>query len=402
MRKGICFCLRIKSGGGIVKIEGDRYMKKEKLSDEKLKTNKVELALYLVIAIIIIGLSMGTYIFLNRQDNKKIDSDLPKNSKSDNKKGDSDDSKDTKPDDNDNNTKPKEDDLKIKEEKVKTYSKNDYLSDYPYYPIRSLEIKKDTTIKFTETYEDYDNVDNNGDHQSTEIQYSASIENGKVVIKNITENKSYTIKKISNAKELAVMNFSLYAGYAVLTTDGKVYISEYPYVGVYQNLKDKKDISVQEDYIKLASSKKFDEIGYFNVMDAELYLKSTDNVYYKYNSAKKEILEAFKPIEKNEWLIRYDGTLRYENVDNVLKTSNGEIIYVNYLFFYEDEDNLSSELYIIDISRNLYKIDMNKYVANKVSDNLVKKVIENGSEYSVIYENNDKLNLGKYIQVFHR
>lgn len=377
-------------------------MKKEKLSDEKLKTNKVEWALYLVIAIIIIGLSMGTYIFLNRQDNKKIDSDLPKNSKSDNKKGDSDDSKDTKPDDNDNNTKPKEDDLKIKEEKVKTYSKNDYLSDYPYYPIRSLEIKKDTTIKFTETYEDYDNVDNNGDHQSTEIQYSASIENGKVVIKNITENKSYTIKKISNAKELAVMNFSLYAGYAVLTTDGKVYISEYPYVGVYQNLKDKKDISVQEDYIKLASSKKFDEIGYFNVMDAELYLKSTDNVYYKYNSAKKEILEAFKPIEKNEWLIRYDGTLRYENVDNVLKTSNGEIIYVNYLFFYEDEDNLSSELYIIDISRNLYKIDMNKYVANKVSDNLVKKVIENGSEYSVIYENNDKLNLGKYIQVFHR
>lgn len=377
-------------------------MKKEKLSDEKLKTNKVEWALYLVIAIIIIGLSMGTYIFLNRQDNKKIDSDLPKNSKSDNKKGDSDDSKDTKPDDNDNNTKPKEDDLKIKEEKVKTYSKNDYLSDYPYYPIRSLEIKKDTTIKFTETYEDYDNVDNNGDHQSTEIQYSASIENGKVVIKNITENKSYTIKKISNAKELAVMNFSLYAGYAVLTTDGKVYISEYPYVGVYQNLKDKKDISVQEDYIKLASSKKFDEIGYFNVMDAELYLKSTDNVYYKYNSAKKEILEAFKPIEKNEWLIRYDGTLRYENVDNVLKTSNEEIIYVNYLFFYEDEDNLSSELYIIDISRNLYKIDMNKYVANKVSDNLVKKVIENGSEYSVIYENNDKLNLGKYIQVFHR
>lgn len=377
-------------------------MKKEKLSDEKLKTNKVEWALYLVIAIIIIGLSMGTYIFLNRQDNKKIDSDLPKNSKSDNKKGDSDDSKDTKPDDNDNNTKPKEDDLKIKEEKVKTYSKNDYLSDYPYYPIRSLEIKKDTTIKFTETYEDYDNVDNNGDRQSTEIQYSASIENGKVVIKNITENKSYTIKKISNAKELAVMNFSLYAGYAVLTTDGKVYISEYPYVGVYQNLKDKKDISVQEDYIKLASSKKFDEIGYFNVMDAELYLKSTDNVYYKYNSAKKEILEAFKPIEKNEWLIRYDGTLRYENVDNVLKTSNGEIIYVNYLFFYEDEDNLSSELYIIDISRNLYKIDMNKYVANKVSDNLVKKVIENGSEYSVIYENNDKLNLGKYIQVFHR
>lgn len=377
-------------------------MKKEELNDEKLKTNKVEWALYLVIAIIIIGLSMGTYIFLNRQDNKKIDSDLPKNSKSDNKKGDSDDSKDTKPDDNDNNTKPKEDDLKIKEEKVKTYSKNDYLSDYPYYPIRSLEIKKDTTIKFTETYEDYDNVDNNGDHQSTEIQYSASIENGKVVIKNITENKSYTIKKISNAKELAVMNFSLYAGYAVLTTDGKVYISEYPYVGVYQNLKDKKDISVQEDYIKLASSKKFDEIGYFNVMDAELYLKSTDNVYYKYNSAKKEILEAFKPIEKNEWLIRYDGTLRYENVDNVLKTSSGEIIYVNYLFFYEDEDNLSSELYIIDISRNLYKIDMNKYVANKVSDNLVKKVLENGSEYSVIYENNDKLNLGKYIQVFHR
>lgn len=377
-------------------------MKKEKLSDEKLKTNKVELALYLVIAIIIIGLSMGTYIFLNRQDNKKIDSDLPKNSKSDNKKGDSDDSKDTKPDDNDNNTKPKEDDLKIKEEKVKTYSKNDYLSDYPYYPIRSLEIKKDTTIKFTETYEDYDNVDNNGDHQSTEIQYSASIENGKVVIKNITENKIYTIKKISNAKELAVMNFSLYAGYAVLTTDGKVYISEYPYAGVYQNLKDKKDISVQEDYIKLASSKKFDEIGYFNVMDAELYLKSTDNVYYKYNSAKKEILEVFKPIEKNEWLIRYDGTLRYENVDNVLKTSSGEIIYVNYLFFYEDEDNLSSELYIIDISRNLYKIDMNKYVANKVSDNLVKKVLENGSEYSVIYENNDKLNLGKYIQVFHR
>lgn len=377
-------------------------MKKEKLSDEKLKTNKVEWALYLVIAIIIIGLSMGTYIFLNRQDNKKIDSDLPRNSKSDNKKGDSDNSKDTKPDDNDNNTKPKEDDLKIKEEKVKTYSKNDYLSDYPYYPIRSLEIKKDTTIKFTETYEDYDNVDNNGDHQSTEIQYSASIENGKVVIKNITENKSYTIKKISNAKELAVMNFSLYAGYAVLTTDGKVYISEYPYVGVYQNLKDKKDISVQEDYIKLASSKKFDEIGYFNVMDAELYLKSTDNVYYKYNSAKKEILEVFKPIEKNEWLIRYDGTLRYENVDNVLKTSSGEIIYVNYLFFYEDEDNLSSELYIIDISRNLYKIDMNKYVANKVSDNLVKKVIENGSEYSVIYENNDKLSLGKYIQVFHR
>lgn len=362
-------------------------MKKEELSDEKLKTNKVEWALYLVIAIIIIGLSMGTYIFLNRQDNKKIDSD---------------NSKDTKLDDKDNNTKPKEDDLEIKEEKVKTYSKNDYLSDYPYYPIRSLEIKKDTTIKFTETYEDYDNVDNNGDHQSTEIQYSASIENGKVVIKNITENKSYTIKKISNAKELAVMNFSLYAGYAVLTTDGKVYISEYPYVGVYQNLKDKKDISVQEDYIKLASSKKFDEIGYFNVMDAELYLKSTDNVYYKYNSAKKEILEAFKPIEKNEWLIRYDGTLRYENVDNVLKTSNGEIIYVNYLFFYEDEDNLSSELYIIDISRNLYKIDMNKYVANKVSDNLVKKVIENGSEYSVIYENNDKLNLGKYIQVFHR
>lgn len=377
-------------------------MKKEKLSDEKLKTNKVEWALYLVIAIIIIGLSMGTYIFLNRQDNKKIDSDLPRNSKSDNKKGDSDDSKDTKPDDNDNNTKPKEDDLKIKEEKVNTYSKNDYLSDYPYYPIRSLEIKKDTTIKFTETYEDYDNVDNNGDHQSTEIQYSASIENGKVVIKNITENKSYTIKKISNAKELAVMNFSLYAGYAVLTTDGKVYISEYPYAGVYQNLKDKKDISVQEDYIKLASSKKFDEIGYFNVMDAELYLKSTDNVYYKYNSAKKEILEAFKPIEKNEWLIRYDGTLRYENVDNVLKTSNGEIIYVNYLFFYEDEDNLSSELYIIDISRNLYKIDMNKYIANKVSDNLVKKVLENGNEYSVIYENNDKLNLGKYIQVFHR
>ena len=377
-------------------------MKKEKLSDEKLKTNKVEWALYLVIAIIIIGLSMGTYIFLNRQDNKKIDSDLPRNSKSDNKKGDSDDSKDTKPDDNDYNTKPKEDDLKIKEEKVKTYSKNDYLSDYPYYPIRSLEIKKDTTIKFTETYEDYDNVDNNGDHKLTEIQYSASIENGKVVIKNITENKSYTIKKISNAKELAVMNFSLYAGYAVLTTDGKVYISEYPYVGVYQNLKDKKDISVQEDYIKLASSKKFDEIGYFNVMDAELYLKSTDNVYYKYNSAKKEILEAFKPIEKNEWLIRYDGTLRYENVDNVLKTSSGEIIYVNYLFFYEDEDNLSSELYIIDISRNLYKIDMNKYVANKVSDNLVKKVLENGSEYSVIYENNDKLNLGKYIQVFHR
>lgn len=377
-------------------------MKKEKLSDEKLKTSKVEWALYLVIAIIIIGLSMGTYIFLNRQDNKKIDSDLPKNSKSDNKKGDSDDSKDTKPDDNDNNTKPKEDDLKIKEEKVKTYSKNDYLSDYPYYPIRSLEIKKDTTIKFNETYEDYDNVDNNGDHQSTEIQYSASIENGKVVIKNITENKSYTIKKISNAKELAVMNFSLYAGYAILTTDGKVYISEYPYVGVYQNLKDKKDISVQEDYIKLASSKKFDEIGYFNVMDAELYLKSTDNVYYKYNSAKKEILEVFKPLEKNEWLIRYDGTLRYENVDNVLKTSNGEIIYVNYLFFYEDEDNLSSELYIIDISRNLYKIDMNKYAANKVSDNLVKKVLENGNEYSVIYENNDKLNLGKYIQVFHR
>lgn len=387
MRIGICFCLRIKPGGGIVKIEGDRFMKKEELNDEKLKTNKVEWALYLVIAIIIIGLSMGTYIFLNRQDNKKIDSDV---------------SKDTKLDDKDNNTKPKEDDLKIKEEKVKTYSKNDYLSDYPYYPIRSLEIKKDTTIKFTEGYEDYDNVDNNGDPQLTEIQYSASIENGKVVIRNITENKSYTIKKISNAKELAVMNFSLYAGYAVLTTDGKVYISEYPYVGVYQNLKDKKDISVQEDYIKLASSKKFDEIGYFNVMDAELYLKSTDNVYYKYNSAKKEILEAFKPIEKNEWLIRYDGTLRYENVDNVLKTSNGEIIYVNYLFFYEDEDNLSSELYIIDISRNLYKIDMNKYVANKVSDNLVKKVIENGSEYSVIYENNDKLNLGKYIQVFHR
>ena len=362
-------------------------MKKEELSDEKLKTNKVEWALYLVIAIIIIGLSMGTYIFLNRQDNKKIDSD---------------NSKDTKLDDKDNNTKPKEDDLEIKEEKVKTYSKNDYLSDYPYYPIRSLEIKKDTTIKFTEGYEDYDNVDNNGDHQLTEIQYSASIENGKVVIKNITENKSYTIKKISNAKELAVMNFSFYAGYAVLTTDGKVYIAEYPYAGVYQNLKDKKDISVEEDYIKLVSSKKFDEIGYFNLMDPELYLKSTDNVYYKYNSDKKGVLEEFKPIEKNEWLIRYDGTLRYGDVDNVLKTSNGEILYANYLFFYEDQDNLSKELYIIDISRNLYKIDMNKYVANKVSDNPVKKVLENGSEYSVIYENNDKLKLGNYLYVFHR
>lgn len=389
MRIGICFCLRIKPGGGIVKIEGDRFMKKDELNDEKLKTNKVEWALYLVIAIIIIGLSMGTYIFLNRQDNKKIDSDV---------------SKDTKLDDKDNNTKPKEDDLEIKEEKVKTYSKNDYLSDYPYYPIRSLEIKKDTTIKFTEGYEDYDNVDNNGDPQLTEIQYSASIENGKVVIRNITENKSYTIKKISNAKELAIMEFSFYAGYAVLTTDGKVYISEYPYAGVYQNLKDKKDISVEEDYIKLASSKKFDEIGYFSVMDDELYLKSTDNVYYKYKNSivLNGVLEEFKPIEKNEWLIRYDGTLRCGDVDNVLKTSNGEILYANYLFFYEDQDVLSDELYIIDINRNLYKIDMNKYVANKVSDNPVKKVLENGSEYSVIYENNDKLNLGKYIQVFHR
>ncbi len=364
-------------------------MKKEELSDEKLKTNKVEWALYLVIAIIIIGLSMGTYIFLNRQDNKKIDSDV---------------SKDTKLDDKDNNTKPKEDDLKIKEEKVKTYSKNDYLSDYPYYPIRSLEIKKDTTIKFTEGYEDYDNVDNNGDPQLTEIQYSASIENGKVVIRNITENKSYTIKKISNAKELAIMEFSFYAGYAVLTTDGKVYISEYPYAGVYQNLKDKKDISVEEDYIKLVSSKKFDEIGYFSVMDSELYLKSTDNVYYKYKNSivLNGVLEEFKPIEKNEWLIRYDGTLRYGDVDNVLKTSNGEILYANYLFFHEDQDILSKELYIIDISRNLYKIDMNKYVANKVSDNPVKKVLENGSEYSVIYENNDKLKLGNYLYVFHR
>ena len=334
-------------------------MKKEAVKKEKLKEHKIELAIYLVIAIVMVGLLIGTYIFINNRTGKVSEN--------------------------------KTDSNKVKEYVVKAYSKNDKLEDFPEFPMNLIKVATNKTLDFEEVYPYRDDF--------LTKYYEASIVSGKVVLKNKTDNKSYTLKQISNAKALVGDGIFFTEGILILTENGDLYYL----TGMAVRDKNVKEISSYENGLKKITDLKFSEIGLDGVVGSEFtpYAKGVDNKYYYYEFDNNKLGEMNSEFEKL-WTLVNDGTLRYENVDNVLKTSNGEIIYVNYLFFYEDEDNLSSELYIIDISRNLYKIDMNKYVANKVSDNPVKKVLENGSEYSVIYENNDKLKLGNYLHVFHR
>ncbi len=282
---------------------------------------------------------------------------------------------------NEDNDHPTEDIIDEKKEALIFNSWEENKQDYGDYNL--IEFVNNTSV---ENYprrdfdKEYFELGQNKQLHEGVYQYSFSINNGKVTVKNQKTSKSYTIKKINNASGLEYLRGGKYLFLNILTEDGKLYIFKDRLEDIDElNVFDSKLHQVETDYVITEvgsgdSLHPYSDNSYAMIAKTstgeELYIDMLSDDYTAKILGEKFYYTYRTHFDPSHYiLINYDRSVSIDKQDQIVVDENNNIIYAKYILNETGSYEYKDAIYLIDHQGYIYELtDKNNTVAIKMTD----------------------------------